>query len=449
MTTTTEATRPRLRPLSLGEILDVAIKICLAHWRTLLKAVLVVVVPVQILGTLVNAEYTVEQFDFSTDSTQTPAETIDELNQYLGGLALATVLQGLAVLLATAACFRAIAQAYLGEQADWRSSLRYALRLTPSLLLVTLLNALGVLLGFLLFILPGIWIYVAWAFATPVLLVEGLRGRAALGRSFRLVKGRWWRTFGVLVVGFILAAIVSTIVQSVFLIGIVVGEDNDALVLVLSAIAGSVGLAVTTPFQAALLAVLYFDLRVRKEGFDLELLAREIGGTVQPGAAAAAPASTTVLPPAEEIDRTGAPFWPPPPGWKPPAAAAAGDGTPPPPPPAGAPLPSPPPPPSQGLARDQPPSQRPPSQPPPQQGPRSRGPAQDQPPAEQPSRLPGLPPPEGAPPDPDPDPDVPRLPGIPGPEAAPRDDAPRLPGIPGPKEPPPDEPPRLPGVPHG
>jgi hypothetical protein len=436
VTTTTEGTRPRLRPLSLGEILDVAVKICLAHWRTLLKAVLVVVVPVQIIGTLVNADYTVQQFDFNTSPTQRTEETVEQLNQYLGGLAVATVLQGLAVLLATAACFRAIAQAYLGERTDWHSSLMYALRLTPSLLLVTLLYALGVLLGFVMFVLPGIWIYVAWAFGTPVLLVEGLRGRKALGRSFRLVKGRWWRTFGVLVVGFILAAIVSTVAQAVFLIGIVVGEDNDVLVLVLSAIAGSVGLAVTTPFQAALLAVLYFDLRVRKEGFDLELLAREIGGTVQPGAA---PASTKILPPAEEIDRTGAPFWPPPPGWKPPGAAAPGDSTPPPPPPpAGGARPPSQPPPAQGRREDQPPSQGPPEQP---------SPTQDQPPAQPAPRLPGLPPAEGAPPDPEPD--APRLPGIPGPEAPPRDDAPRLPGIPGPKEPPPDEPPRLPGVPHG
>jgi len=463
VTTTPEGTRPRLRPLSLGEVLDVSIKICLAHWRTLLKAVLVVVVPVQIVGTLVNADYTAEQFDFSTDTGQTPAETVEQLNQYLGGLAVATMLQGLAVLLATAACFRAIAQAYLGEQADWRSSLMYALRLTPSLLLLTLLYALGVVLGMLLFILPGIWIYVAWAFATPALLVEGLRGREALTRSFRLVKGRWWRTFGVLVVGFILAAIVSTVAQAVFLIGIVVGEDNDTLVLVLSAIAGTVSLAITTPFQAALLAVLYFDLRVRKEGFDLELLAREIGGTVQPDAAGAAPVAA--LPPAE-IDRTGAPFWPPPPGWTPPGADATG-GTPPAAPPAGGG-----PPPAGEPRADGPPAQGPPAQGPPAQGPSqeqppadgspptahppARGPSQDQPPGqgpsqdeprrEEPSRLPGLPGPEGAPRERE---DGPWLPGMPRPDAPSRGAPSRLPGIPGPEDPPEDEPPRLPGVPHG
>jgi hypothetical protein len=191
-----------------------------------------------------------------------------------------------------------------------------------------------------LFIAPGIWLYVAWAFALPVLLVEGLRGRQALGRSFELVRGRWWKTFGTLIVGFILAAIISSLMQAIFVVGMVVGDDNDTVVLVLSAIAGIVGLAISTPFQAALLTVLYFDLRVRKEGFDLELLAQEIGAgapAVASESAAAAPAPAATLwpapdhtpaapfPPEEEIDRDDRPFAPPPPGWHAPPAPAAPD----------------------------------------------------------------------------------------------------------------------------
>jgi hypothetical protein len=279
MTTTTERFRPRLRPLSVGEILDVAIKICIAHWRTLVQTVLIVVVPVQIISTLLTADYTVSSLDIGTTNTQTAEETLDELNQYLGGLVLGTLLQVLAVLLASAACFRAIAQSYLGEDADWRSSLSYAVRRAPSLLWLTVLYGLGVLVGFIFVIAPGVWLYIAWAFATPILLTEGIKGRRALGRSYGLVKGRWWRTFGVIALGFILASIVSSVVQALFFAGILFNADNDALVLVLSAIAGIVGLLITTPLQAALLTVVYFDLRVRKEGFDLELLAQGIGGT--------------------------------------------------------------------------------------------------------------------------------------------------------------------------
>ncbi len=316
---TAEENRPRLRPLSLGEILDVSIKICLAHWRTLLKAVLVVIVPVQIVSTIVNADYTVSSAGggSGSGSSLSAEETLRELNQYLGGLAISSVLQVCAVLLATAACFRAIAQAYLGEETDWRGSLGYALRRAPSLLLITLLYLGGVVIATMAFVVPGIWLYVAWAFAAPVLLVEGLRGPAALGRSFALVRERWWRTFAVIAVGFILAAVISTLVQAVFLIGIVAGSDNDLVVLVLSGLAGTVGLAVSTPLQAAILAVVYFDLRVRKEGFDLELLARGVGATV-PSHAIVPPADR---PPAGEPGGAGTP---PPPGWRAPDAEDAG-----------------------------------------------------------------------------------------------------------------------------
>ncbi len=321
--------RPRLRPLSVGEILDVSIKICIAHWRTLLKAVLVVIVPVQIVSTLLTADVTASQFDLTTSSTQTPEETLEELNQYLGGLAISTVLQIAAVLLASAACFRAVAQSYLGEDSDWRSSLRYALRLTPSLLWLTLLYGLGVLVATLFFIAPGVWLFIAWAFAMPALLAEGVRGRAALGRSWGLVKGRWWRTFGVVALGFILASITSSVVQGLFLVGILVNNDNDVLVVVLNGLAGVFGLLITTPFQAALLAVVYFDLRVRKEGFDLELLARGIGSDAPPAAEAGSPAD----PPGDlwpqPSGASSAALWPDPPPAVPPAAYRRDDDEPP------------------------------------------------------------------------------------------------------------------------
>ena len=240
--TTQEGIRPRLRPLSLGEILDVSIKICLRNWRTLVKAVLVVVVPVMIVSSILTADYTVTSFDFTSDETKTPEETLEDLNQYLGGLAIGTLLQLFAVMLASAACFRAIAQAYLGDTPDWRASLSYAWQRAPSILLISLLYGLGVLLGTLMLIVPGVWLYLAWAFAIPVLLVEGLRGRKALGRSFELVRGRWWRTFGVIVVGFILGGVVTAIVQGVFLIGIVFDPDNDLLVVVLNGIATTAAL---------------------------------------------------------------------------------------------------------------------------------------------------------------------------------------------------------------
>lgn len=332
---TSAGTGPRLRALALGEVLDVSIKLCLAHWRTLLKVVLVIGVPLQILTTLLTADYTASSFDFSASAEQTPEEAVDDFVDSLGGLAISSVLGWVALMVASAACFRAIGLAYLGTSTDWRSSLSYAWRRLPSLLWLGLLYGLALLFGTLLLIAPGVWLYVAWAFATPVLLLEGLRGRRALGRSFALVKGRWWRTFGVLAVGLILAGVVSTLVQGVFFVGILVNPGNDVLVLVLATIAGILGLAIATPFVAALTTVVYFDLRIRKEGFDLELLAREIGAS--PSAIGDVARAATMPAPAlsygEEIDRSSAPYWPPPPGWKPPERSEDDEPS----PPAGAP----------------------------------------------------------------------------------------------------------------
>ena len=313
--------QPPLRELALGELLDVSVRICVSHWRTLLQAVLVVIVPVQIVSTIVTADYTLSSFDIGSSSEQTTREAIDELNRHIDGLLISSLLQILALVFATAACLRAIVSAYLGEAPDWRASLNYALSRAAPLLALTALYVGGVALGALALLLPGIWLYIAWVFALPVLLVEGLRGPEALRRSYTLVRGRWWRTFGVIALGFLLAIVISTLARGVFLLGLLIADD-DALVLALSTIAGIVGLAVSAPFQAALLTVLYFDTRVRTEDFGLERLAEELG-TEAPAAGATLPAGIIARAPRAE---GGGRLWPAPPSGTAPAPPGPGAG---------------------------------------------------------------------------------------------------------------------------
>ncbi|MEA2142156.1 MAG: hypothetical protein QOI64_586 [Solirubrobacteraceae bacterium] len=313
-----EAKRPHLRALALGELLDVAFRICATHWRTLLKAVLVVIVPVQIISTIVTADYTLSSFDVGSNTEQTTREAIDELNANIDGLLVSGLLQILALVFATAACLRAIVSAYLGELPDWRGSLAYALRHAGPLLALTALYVGGVAIGAIAMLLPGIWLYIAWVFALPALLVEGLRGPAALRRSYILVRGRWWRTFGVIALGFILAIVISTLARGVFLLGLLVADD-DAIVLALSTLAGIIGLAVSAPFQAALLTVLYFDTRVRTENLELDQLAGEIGVDAPSADGAAPPAAAIGEPVASGA--AGSPLWP-----SPPAPAGQDDG---------------------------------------------------------------------------------------------------------------------------
>ena len=76
--------------------------------------------------------------------------------------------------------------------------------------------------------------------------------------------------------------------------------------------------AITYPYLAAVLTILYFDQRVRKEGFDLQLLAEGFGVERDPDAPLPAPLIGDELYTPEQ--RAAAPYWPPPPGWMPPPA---------------------------------------------------------------------------------------------------------------------------------
>jgi hypothetical protein len=92
-----------------------------------------------------------------------------------------------------------------------------------------------------------------------------------------LVKGRWWSTFGTYVLASILVGIASAVFAAIVLAVSGIATTDTNLRLVVAAGAAIISGVLTTPFIAAIVAVIYFDLRVRKEGLDLELLAQGVG----------------------------------------------------------------------------------------------------------------------------------------------------------------------------
>jgi hypothetical protein len=312
---------PQLRPLGIGEILDVGIKIYSRNWLTLFKIVVFVVLPAQILVNLAEISALPSNATISNGTSPSPLGgpvTVDgslsrhQASVLLVGFVGAFLIQFIAGRFAQAGCFRAVADAYLGEEVSWRSSLRFALRRLPAIVWLSVLAGFIVFLGFVFFVIPGIYLYVAFTVAVPVLLVEGAGPWRSLRRSRQLVRGRWWGTLGVALVGYLLVSIVS-----IALTGLVVGvafanpARNSVTGFVLNTLAATIGSMIATPAAAAFITVLYIDLRVRKEGFDLLLLARRLGVEREPGQAP--PSFVPELPPAGSPP----PFWPPPPGWEP------------------------------------------------------------------------------------------------------------------------------------
>jgi hypothetical protein len=122
-----------------------------------------------------------------------------------------------------------------------------------------IIGAAGVILGFIAFILPGIWLAVRWYFAPQAVVVDGRRGVGALERSAELVSGAWWRVFGVVIFATIAVGIPGTLIQLPFN-ALADSADSSAVALAGQVVAS----ALTTPFEALLLTLLYFDLLARR-----------------------------------------------------------------------------------------------------------------------------------------------------------------------------------------
>ncbi len=146
-------------------------------------------------------------------------------------------------------------------------------------------NGRGALL-LLIITLPlswGLMVYLgtSWALATPAFILEGIPAMAALRRSRHLVGGSWWRTFGILLVAAVIAWFISIAIAVPF--GIVQTLTTGAFTqpdafaglsiesLIIGAIASIIATTVTAPFMAGATGLLYFDQRIRKEAFDIQL----------------------------------------------------------------------------------------------------------------------------------------------------------------------------------
>jgi hypothetical protein len=308
-----------MRPLRVGEILDAGIKLYARNARTLMGLTATVVVPFQTLSAVILLSTVSSGSEIPHGSIANIGARSSAHATSLGANAVLEVTSALVTVLTMAACVKAVSDAYLDHPTGVGISLRFAMRRLLSLLWLYIMALVLLALAFVLLVIPGIWLYAAWSVATPALLIEGCGAWHALRRSFRLVRGRWWPTAGVLIVSEVMVALLGGAIQAL-LVGIFLTGGSVGVVVLLVSLAAAVSAVLTRPFVAAIRTVLYYDLRVRKEGYDVELLAEQLGipQSELPPALAASPQAVG--------QPGGPPFWPPPPGWKPSVPAPPSDG---------------------------------------------------------------------------------------------------------------------------
>jgi hypothetical protein len=130
-------------------------------------------------------------------------------------------------------------------------------RYLGTLIVAGLLAGIGIAIGFVLLVVPGLILLTWWCLIVPVIVLEGKAVGAAFGRSRELVRGHGWTVLGIVVVTAILTAIASGIIQSLFSF---LGSFLRYW------LGGAIASAIVGPFFAVALTLTYFKLRELERG---------------------------------------------------------------------------------------------------------------------------------------------------------------------------------------
>ncbi|WP_344528365.1 glycerophosphoryl diester phosphodiesterase membrane domain-containing protein, partial [Streptomyces rectiviolaceus] len=302
-----------LRPLGVGEILDGAVSTMRTYWRTVLGISLAVAVFTEIVVILLQG--LVLNDSETTDVLDDPSATVGELTRALGDTLLSSgvilLITLLGTIVATALLTMVTSRAVLGKSVTTAEAWQDAKPQLPRLIGLTLLLPLigmavvaagtlpGVLIavagggdaGISLAVLGGfaagvvaVWLLVRFSLASPALMLEKQGVKKSMTRSVKLVRGSWWRVFGIQLLAAIIANVVASIIVIPFALiaGAVSGDgvtgfldsgtgDLGWTFLIVSGVGSVIGSMLTFPITAGVTVLLYIDQRIRREALDLEL----------------------------------------------------------------------------------------------------------------------------------------------------------------------------------
>lgn len=301
-----------LRPLNLGAIYDGAFRIIRFNPKATVGAAVLVTSLALLLPVLL---VTVATFTVGiNDGAGLGSESFDDSTAGLvsgyGSVVVALIVSLTAVAIVTGMVVHVARGAAVGRRLDlsqaWAATLGRRWRLMGLSLTVTAIPLLLMLvyvgLWFAVIALsPGAAAVVAWGVVTvpaflallafvytrllylpvPVLMLEQRGVFGSLARSWQLTRGQFWRTFGIGILTVLIGSVAGQIITvPLAVVGAIAGVAAPEYAALAFVLAQAVGLVVQyafyIPFVASVSSVQYIDLRMRKEGYDIELL-REAG----------------------------------------------------------------------------------------------------------------------------------------------------------------------------
>jgi hypothetical protein len=284
-------------PMSVSRIFDTTFNIYKRNFVRFLAIVAILYVPINMITIISTSLFTYSTSSFQ-DTYDSP-ESDDENAQYSSDLMteesvvgtepgpgmmilgmVGTIVGGILSLLGhrlyQGALIKSVSEFYLGNDISVRQVYHAILPKFVKLIGAGLLIALVVYAGFILLVVPGVIFGLWFSLTIPVIIAENLPVTAAMSRSKELVKGNLGKVFGV----GLLALVISFAINIPFSYGgqilSMIITNNGLVSALIANTFGSIGQLLSIPISASVYILLYYDLRIRKEGFDLEMLAQSM-----------------------------------------------------------------------------------------------------------------------------------------------------------------------------
>jgi glycerophosphoryl diester phosphodiesterase family protein len=266
-----------LRPLTVGELLDRTFFLYRRHF--------LLFVGIAALPNLIVLSFQLFQLVMAPRSLGGALMT-------LAWLIVTMIVYFVTIAISQGATIIAVSQIQLQREATASGAFAAIRSRIGEIALVILGMALRILVGFLFFIVPGLYLAIVWSLTIPVVVLEGRRLPDALARSAELTKGHRGRVFTIYFLLLVLAYIVTILVQLPLMIAIGISSGATStgelppIAEILLALSNFVTTSLVSPIVTIALSLVYYDERVRKEAFDLEHMIEEIDRSATPSPAA-------------------------------------------------------------------------------------------------------------------------------------------------------------------
>jgi hypothetical protein len=276
-----------LRPLSLGELLD---RTFFLYRRNFFLFTGIAAIPYSLFFVINLGTTLLTRFNSGGPRFPVPGQIPRATPAFAlaggGILALIVIIAGcIAFLFSVGATVFAVSEIYTGHQTSIHASLRRVRGYAGTIFGVLLLSGLIMLGGFILLVIPALYLACRICVATAAALLEDIGPADAIRRSFELTKDFAGRAFMIYLLYFAMAWGVIAVFQLPFLVLVAVYAKQPQLVtiwMVFMQLGNFLGSVLVTPVSTIGFALFYYDLRVRKEAFDLQMMMQAIGGAPIP-----------------------------------------------------------------------------------------------------------------------------------------------------------------------